>query len=1050
MPQEYERRMSADGSFLVRARAYDKPRGFKARVRKLLIVLRLLSLGRHRRRASCSIVARQSARKLADPLTEAEAEFLGKVLSFVPVMARTSKLMRPFLDEGDGSLHELAARTLHQAKVMTIRTVWKDLMEPLKEEMEKFKNRNVTLQDQFREARTEFLKEISTLRDEVRIRGDPEKALGDGHLKDVMFFFEPMKTLQPHELQYCLEVIKEKMKMIFEGNSDVTPTVNFGQVERLKELLISSEVTKHKETINQMSMEIVELERERRHLQRELAVASKGYRDVTFGAETANHASESALAELTAEAEQLRQEMQSVSEVASQREGELKNAAEQARVLLRERDNARKKMKISIEESKDLQERLAKADEEIACFSKELQETRRELQLLENRDMIMAEQLERQRVYGETVIKENEMLRKTMGRWQERRRSAPPCFDLEKVFLENELADTPQRARQSSEEAIDSSLGDSDAETNPIVEEVGDLIVKLRESDRELQDAISNHIKMSAYACDLELENKRLRQALEEQARYVVQHGADLELQHAECLAEMTQQLLPGKDRKQKECSSSGTSSAQHTNDDQNVDASGAINSGINHLHDELLSLATAGTEAHTDSENVGHASEESLGATAASAVERVQARLKKLRKLTNVLQRAPLDDRPEGEEGAQHSPRSSFIKTAKEAAVAAKELQEELNGMCEITARVAVALKCAVEESAQTREAVALLNDQVRMAEAALKSSPALEADEDLQRCLQKVTKLGRSALFGEVKGVFGRLWNDSLDRQKRRFLQKERREKIQSALQSAPVYVLDENPAERVGRPCSASRTQQTEETEAIEVSAKPSLSSAPAPLDPSNASTSPSAEDAHRRPSKTLLPSDLSLRHVSRRRASAPEVITRSWCLSDRPSNQSATASNLSPPSPTASLIIRQFSPSPSRLSDPQVDLAAVPHAPLQPKALPRSPRPLKARPALEDSPDENDPLAQARMRPRAVPPLSPSQSTGPNKSALAATSGAPQRERSFSKTRESQQPSHQSTDAKTGDNGPGIRTPAWHMVPDSNGHALGMHSEREREA
>jgi hypothetical protein len=51
---------------------------------------------------------------MADPLTEAESAFLGKVLSFVPVMARTSKLMRPFLDEGDGSLHELAARSLHQ------------------------------------------------------------------------------------------------------------------------------------------------------------------------------------------------------------------------------------------------------------------------------------------------------------------------------------------------------------------------------------------------------------------------------------------------------------------------------------------------------------------------------------------------------------------------------------------------------------------------------------------------------------------------------------------------------------------------------------------------------------------------------------------------------------------------------------------------------------------------------------------------------------------------------------------------------------------------
>ena len=36
---------------------------------------------------------------------------------------------------------------------------------------------------------------------------------------------------------------------------------------------------------------------------------------------------------------------------------------------------------------------------------------------------------------------------------------------------------------------------------------------------------------------------------------------------------------------------------------------------------------------------------------------------------------------------------------------------------MCEVTARVAVALKSSVEETAQTREAVALLNDQARAA---------------------------------------------------------------------------------------------------------------------------------------------------------------------------------------------------------------------------------------------------------------------------------------------------------------------------------------------
>ena len=40
------------------------------------------------------------------------------------------------------------------------------------------------------------------------------------------------------------------------------------------------------ETITQKSLEIIELERERRHLQRELAVVSKGYRNVSVEAQT--------------------------------------------------------------------------------------------------------------------------------------------------------------------------------------------------------------------------------------------------------------------------------------------------------------------------------------------------------------------------------------------------------------------------------------------------------------------------------------------------------------------------------------------------------------------------------------------------------------------------------------------------------------------------------------------------------------------------------------------------------------------------------------------
>ena len=61
-------------------------------------------------------------------------------------------------------------------------------------------------------------------------------------------------------------------------------------------------------------MEIVELERERRHLQRELAVASKGYRDMSIGVETAHQVSESALQEAYSERERLREELHSVQD----------------------------------------------------------------------------------------------------------------------------------------------------------------------------------------------------------------------------------------------------------------------------------------------------------------------------------------------------------------------------------------------------------------------------------------------------------------------------------------------------------------------------------------------------------------------------------------------------------------------------------------------------------------------------------------------------------------------------------------------------------------
>ena len=59
----------------------------------------------------------------------------------------------------------------------------------------------------------------------------------------------------------------------------------------------------------------------------------------------ATHASESALAEATAETAKLREELEATKAASSQREAKLKKVAEQVRLLHRERDTVLKKLK---------------------------------------------------------------------------------------------------------------------------------------------------------------------------------------------------------------------------------------------------------------------------------------------------------------------------------------------------------------------------------------------------------------------------------------------------------------------------------------------------------------------------------------------------------------------------------------------------------------------------------------------------------------------------------------------------------------------------------
>merc|ERR1712032_844702 len=112
------------------------------------------------------------------------------------------------------------------------------------------------LQQQFKDARASYLKEVAMLRDHVRTRGDPMI----GQSMDVTFFFEPTETLSAAEKDFMLECLREKLKMIVEANPTCARTYDFGQIEKLASQVEKQQVTQLKEALKKKCDENLELE----------------------------------------------------------------------------------------------------------------------------------------------------------------------------------------------------------------------------------------------------------------------------------------------------------------------------------------------------------------------------------------------------------------------------------------------------------------------------------------------------------------------------------------------------------------------------------------------------------------------------------------------------------------------------------------------------------------------------------------------------------------------------------------------------------------------
>jgi len=259
---------------------------FKAVVVKLMHMMRLMRTGR-RRRKSVDYIKRNKSFGEWEAVTDPEAEFVGRVMTAIPLMRRTSKLVQAVCNNAppsaESEVPDIAAEAIYQARMWTARIAYRESAEAsarVRTEAEQWKGKYEALQSQFQTARHEFLTEVAALRDQVRVRGDPEGSVKNAQNFDVTFFFDPMHVLQPAELDFCLKVIAEKVKMIFEANPTVSNAPDFGQASKLKALEENKELGRLQQVLKRKNAEFMDLEREYNRLQKQCRVLETGMEHV--------------------------------------------------------------------------------------------------------------------------------------------------------------------------------------------------------------------------------------------------------------------------------------------------------------------------------------------------------------------------------------------------------------------------------------------------------------------------------------------------------------------------------------------------------------------------------------------------------------------------------------------------------------------------------------------------------------------------------------------------------------------------------------------------
>lgn len=210
-------------------------------------------------------------------MTEQEKRLVEGMLGSWPLMRKCCELLELFqqqtqkakaaAEEGNASgvspaeLMGTAAMVIHQVKFCTARDCWRNYLLPVQEACEAWKRKYDDIKSQFTAARMEWLREVSTMRDAVaRRRNAPEGTdTSAAEDLDLKMFMDPVNMLTDAETQFALQVINEKMKMIFTRNENAKDQVDLRQIEAWSTGVANSQAARLRKELQAAKQKIEEL-----------------------------------------------------------------------------------------------------------------------------------------------------------------------------------------------------------------------------------------------------------------------------------------------------------------------------------------------------------------------------------------------------------------------------------------------------------------------------------------------------------------------------------------------------------------------------------------------------------------------------------------------------------------------------------------------------------------------------------------------------------------------------------------------------------------------